>query len=150
MKHLLLFLVIIIGILIINCSLLEGFLNIEDNYLQPNIELKHSSKINDRGVFANKNYKKDEIIEICPSILVKSNISENKMIDYLFNYDEENDMVGFGYCSMYNHSNTPNATWLILNQNKIKIFAVNDINKGEEIFISYGDRYWETRDLEKK
>ena len=150
MKHLLLFLVIIIGILIINCSLLEGFLNIEDNYLQPNIELKHSAKINDRGVFANKDYKKDDIIEICPGILVGRNSFDNRMNDYLFSYDEDNDMVGFGYCSMYNDSDTPNASWSILSDNILKILAVDDIKKGDEIFVSYGDNYWKTRNIEKK
>ena len=38
----------------------------------------------------------------------------------------------------------------ILNENKMEILAINDINKGEEIFVSYGDRYWDTRTLEKK
>ena len=54
-------------------------------------------------------------------------------------------MIGFGYCSMYNHSDTPNATWEILDEEKIKITVTKNIAEGEEIFVSYGREYWKTR-----
>jgi SET domain-containing protein len=48
---------------------------------------------------------------------------------------------------MYNHSNTPNALWHIINENQMSIQIIKDIKKDEEILVSYGTKYWKTRNL---
>jgi len=145
MKHLIIFLIIIVGILIIKCATIEGFNSSSIDYVQPNASLKYSFQIEGRGAFATKNYAKGDIIEICPGILQKTDDAHGKIRDYLFRFDEDYSMIGFGYCSMYNHSDTPNATWEILDEEKIKITATKNITEGEEIFVSYGREYWKTR-----
>jgi SET domain-containing protein len=117
-----------------------------------NLYIGISKRIKQRGVFASKDYKKHELIETCPCLAEKkTNITNESTInDYIFQscYNTDNVLIAFGYCSMYNHSNFPNASWLIKDVTKnpyISIYALNDIQQNEEIFISYGDEYWNTR-----
>ncbi len=147
MKHLIIFFIIIVGIIFINClsyNSYESFDNMTIKYEAPTTNIK-PSKIGSRGVFANKNYKEGEILEVCPCIKQDHNMELGKIADYLFNFNDEESLIAFGYCSMYNHSDNPNAEWNIINENQMKVIALRNIKKGEEIFISYGDSYWEQR-----
>jgi hypothetical protein len=120
---------------------------IDDNYIIPDVTIKYSNKINSRGVFANKNFYKNDIIEICPCIKINALLHHERPFEnYLFKLNDKYSIVGFGYCSMYNHSETPNALWHIINENQISIQILKDIKKDEEILVSYGNEYWETRD----
>ena len=119
---------------------------IDDNYINPDVTIKYSNTINSRGVFANKNFYKNDIIEICPCIKINNLIyPEVPLENYTFKLNKKYSIVAFGYCSMYNHSNTPNALWHIMNENQISIQIIKDIKKDEEIFVSYGDEYWKSR-----
>jgi hypothetical protein len=121
---------------------------IDDIYLVPDVTVKYSNTINSRGVFANKKYYKHDIIEICPCIKINKLINhEVPLENYIFKLNNKYSIVGFGYCSMYNHSDTPNALWHVINENQIRIKIIKDIEKDEEICVSYGDEYWSTRDL---
>jgi len=121
---------------------------IDDNYIIPDVTVKYSNKINSRGVFANKNFYKNDIIEICPCIKINSLVHhEVPLENYIFKLNNNYSVVGFGYCSIYNHSDTPNALWHIINENQISIQILKDIKKDEEILVSYGDEYWESRDF---
>ena len=72
MKHLIIFLIIILGILVIKCASteVEHFKQTSNPYTIPQIKLKHSYQIKDRGAFATKSYKKGEILEICPALIL--------------------------------------------------------------------------------
>jgi SET domain-containing protein len=50
-----------------------------------------------------------------------------------------------GYGSLYNHSDEPNAEYTHEADDAYSFMAVRDIAAGEEITISYGDEWWETR-----
>jgi SET domain-containing protein len=50
---------------------------------------------------------------------------------------------------MYNHSDTPNIESRIINSSQIKMTVLRDIDIGEEIFLSYGQEYWEEIKKEK-
>jgi SET domain-containing protein len=144
MRYLLIFLIIfIIGSILLQCPTLELFEDL--NYQSPKAGIKISKKLKSRGVFAFKNYKKGEVIEVCPCIADSTEIFDGVIGDYLFNYDDDTSLVAFGYCSMYNHSDDYNALWEIISKEKIKVYATKNITKGEEIFVSYGDAYWESR-----
>ena len=114
----------------------------------PNVTIAHSNKINDRGIFANQDYKKDDIIEICPALQQNKIHGIGSIKNYLFHLNDDTDLVGFGYCSMYNHSDTPNATWKV-NETSIKMYAISDIKANEEIFVSYGPNWFATRNISK-
>jgi hypothetical protein len=104
-----------------------------------------TSKIGGRGVFANQNYSVGEIIEVCPAIRLNDKDSVGNMADYVFGFNSEDNLVGFGYCSMYNHQDEPNANWEVINEEKIQIKVVKPIQKGEEIFVTYGEAYFSNR-----
>ncbi len=146
MKHLIIFSIIIIGVVFLT---LISWYDERNNVIlnnTKNIYLK-KSKIGGklgRGIFANKVFKKDEIIEKAPYIEDKTSSFTGLIRDYIFSKDETNSVVAFGFASLYNHSDTPNAIWKITDEH-IEITAGKQIEKDAEILISYGDNYWNTR-----
>jgi SET domain-containing protein len=107
-----------------------------------------NNKNHGRGVFANKNFYVGDILEICPVIKQPEEDYKGLIRDYLFsshtNDYKEYAAVAFGYCSIYNHSDNPNCVW-IMDDTDVIIKVIRNIKKGEEIFISYGNNYWESR-----
>ena len=147
MKYVIFIIIFILIILIIR--LFKSNLSFVE-YVIPSIEIKKSEKIGSRGVFALKDYKKNDIIEVCPTISEETTKFDGILKDYIFKYDDKYSLLAFGFCSMYNHSDEYNALWTILSKNQIKMYATKDIKKGEEILTSYGDGYWKTRSDIKK
>ena len=147
MKYFILFIIILLYILfmLIFISLYKN-----NKYVIPYVEIKKSEKIGSRWVFASKDYNKGNVIEICPTISEESSKFQGIFKDYIFKYDDENSLLAFGFCSMYNHSDNYNALWTILSKDQIKFYATKDIKKGEEIFTSYGEGYWKIRNDLKK
>jgi hypothetical protein len=51
--------------------------------------------------------------------------------------------MALGYGMLYNHQDKPNAMWKFnYSQLLADVICVEDINKGEEIFVSYGNQYF--------
>jgi hypothetical protein len=123
---------------------LDTFINSNTAYIHPKAEIYHST-VGERGVFAIADYYIEDDIEICPTIKTKTEFINDRINDYTFAFDEQYSLVAFGYCSMYNHSDEPNAKWIIMNENQMKIKAIKNIKKGDEIFVSYGNDYWTQR-----
>jgi len=112
------------------------------------IEVKKST-IHGWGVFAKNFIHAGEILEENAFLIIPMNKNESSslFIDYRFNYprlNSENQVLVFGYSSLYNHSEDPNAKWETDEINKLFIFqAIKDIEKDEEILVYYGgDNYW--------
>ncbi|CAA9990934.1 histone-lysine N-methyltransferase, putative [Plasmodium knowlesi strain H] len=142
-----------------------------------------SSPLNGVGMFSFNEIKKNEIIEICPTIKMKNEDIPEKLVNYLFESKKENmntqvvrivtkrrDTINYkllplGYGILYNHSDSPNAFVHIVSlreekekklddlnkdeknetitSDQIMIFrAQRDIQKNEEVFISYGLSWW--------
>jgi SET domain-containing protein len=106
------------------------------------IKMKQAG-IKGRGIFAFKRFKKGEVIEISPYILVPakdySRVKNTRLTYYWFGVRGKTCAIGLGYTSIYNHMENPNATFVILKRSaKIKIVATKDIAKGEEICTNYG------------
>lgn len=155
MKHLIIFAIILLGIILLTYCKKEEMSNIQlNNYANSNIYLK-SSELGGkygRGVFANKNYEIGDIIELAPYIEDSTNNFKGVIRDYMFSKNDDRiiSVIAFGFASMYNHSDISNAEWKI-DDNFVIIKCVKPIKKDEEIFINYGNQYWETRNnLEKK
>jgi hypothetical protein len=145
---------IFLSILLLKYPVLEKITQVFNNkYKLPDASIKYSYQIKSNGVFANNRISKGDIIEVCPAILEKTKNVQNtdKLTDYHFQYGKDNSLIALGYCSMYNHSDKPNANWQIVDDNTMRITALENIGAGEEIFVSYGDKYWKTRtQLQKK
>ena len=115
---------------------------------QPNI-IKNNNIINSRGVFACKKYKKNDMIELAPTLIFSKIYLKtfyNELYSYVFNKDNVSCFLGLGHCSLYNHSDNNNALQGIMPDNSILVYAIKDIEKDEEILISYGMNYWNNKE----
>jgi hypothetical protein len=112
------------------------------------------------GVFAERFYHEGEVIAWEPSLSIHRNFSDRTMIDYYASsiYDQpDHDNLIFGNGFVYNHHPDPNVAYLRaefpLNGPSDLIryvfIATKDIEKGKQMFISYGTDLWFThRNLE--
>lgn len=107
------------------------------------------SRTHGYGVFAEKNMRKGEKIEEC-YMLLSSRGGDRGLEDYYF--DAKGKWAIFtGFGSIYNHSEDPNADYLINVKSKVvTIKAARRIKKGEEIFISYGEGWFKDRNIKVK
>jgi hypothetical protein len=110
------------------------------------------SSVDKRGVFCTDYIKKGETFESAPFVIVPaSEVKETVLIDYVFKIGPDDYAVAFGNASLYNHRNQPSAEWRVDTERKvINFIALHDIEPGEEVFISYGKTYWQTRDISAK
>ena len=106
------------------------------------------SSLHGYGVFAGKTIQKGELIEECYIIISRG--GDRRLEDFYFDVDGKYALfTGFGI--IYNHSNEPNADYFINAKRKLVVFkATRRIKKGEEIFISYGQAWFKSRNMEPK
>jgi len=124
------------------------------------MEFNPPTKINIRfiekkglGVFATQKILKGETIEECPVFFLGKNDSPQSehFKNYRFSYPKERSgdetVLAWGYGSLFNHDIKPNADWEEHPKwMGFKFFALRDIEKDEEITISYGgESYWRDR-----
>ena len=104
------------------------------------------------GVFAIDDMIDNELIEDCPAIEIPvEDIKNSVIIDYTFKINNSLHALGWGNSSIYNHRNQPNARWEYSATEKlIKFYTVRPIQKGEEITISYGKEYFNSRNKNMK
>lgn len=108
------------------------------------------SPVHGWGVFAYEDIKEGEVFEECPvhPLPIPKGESSSLLIDYRFNWPQgtewEEQVVSWGFGSLYNHSENANAYWISDRERRtFKFIASRDISKGEEIFVWYGDvNYW--------
>lgn len=106
------------------------------------------SSIHGYGVFAGKNLRKGEKIEECYYIL--SDCEDDIIMDFIFDLKGRSALL-LGYGSLYNHSEHPNAEYVFNRKRKIATFKASEsIKQGQEIFVSYGDEWFSSRDVKKK
>ena len=97
------------------------------------------------GVFATKTFYPGDFIHesIC---LVKPNDAWGSATEYYLFSRGALSALPLDRGAIFNHSDRPNARHeLTAGLKKIRIFAVKPIQKGGEIFISYGPDYFPTR-----
>jgi uncharacterized protein len=109
----------------------------------PNVFIAESD-LGGRGVFTSAPILKNELIELCPVIVMKVGempiLDKTTLYDYYFLWgdDQEQCVIALGYGSLYNHLAPSNADYgMDFDGQTIEIFAVRDIEAGEEITINY-------------
>lgn len=118
------------------------------NLFQNEISVRKSS-IQGYGVFADKDILPGEIIEECYGFNVAG--IEAELVDYYFKAKDNRSFMPSGYGALYNHSDTPNANYMLDQENSIlEIKANKKIRRGEEIFISYGKKWFDKRNMTVK
>ena len=107
------------------------------------------SKIDNNGLYANRNIKKGTKIIQYRGKLISIKKSEvhpkfdNEKAIYLFNINKKYDLDGdfkFNIARLINHSCEPNCE-VIGKGLKIWVFAIRDIKKDEELSYDYGFSY---------
>lgn len=97
-----------------------------------------------RGVYTALALTAGSTIEICPVIVVPREqveaLHHTLLHDYYFTWPDGNDSIALalGYGSLYNHSSTPNALFIMdLPRQEMIVACKVDIAAGEEITIDY-------------
>jgi hypothetical protein len=138
----------IIIVIIFLCYFFMNNNSVKNNSYIDKISIKQSLIPNGgRGVFAEKDFKKGEVIEVCPLITdYKKNFVNSKIKDYTFKskFKPDQEVIVFGMCSMYNHSDNYNVAHNQDPENMV-YRAARDIKKGEELYVNYGENYWNSR-----
>jgi SET domain-containing protein len=107
-----------------------------------------------RGVFATKLIARNTIIETCPVLILSpsenaTHIAQTSLYHYTYNWPRDTtgkpcntQAVIFGLGSMFNHSSRDqNVGWTRdLDQELVVYRTLRDVQKGEELCISYGAR----------
>jgi len=103
------------------------------------------STIHGYGVFADVDIAAGEIIEECHTILTEG--GDDKLSSYYFQGGKYYAFAtGFG--SIYNHAEDCNASYEFNEETSLITFkATRNIRKNEEIFISYGEGWFQDRKM---
>lgn len=103
-----------------------------------------------RGVFALRDFKKGEVLETAPVIVVPATSvpDDGEAPDgYLLDWDPETEgqehAMPLGYIMMYNHSGEPNiGIESDMGEYYMTVSAMRDIKKGEELCWDYSCEIW--------
>ena len=97
-----------------------------------------------KGVFTSEDIPKDSLLEICPIILIPPEdmplIEKTVIYNYFFTWgeDDKSGAIALGFGSIYNHSTTPNAYYLVdYDEGTVLVYANKDILAGDEICFNY-------------
>ncbi len=104
------------------------------------------SSTHGRGVFTHSDIPEGTLLEICPAIIIPEKevaiIHGTTLHDYYFLWGDaqKEAAIVLGFGSIFNHSDTPNARYIMdYEQKTMDFFATRDIEAGEEIFVNYRD-----------
>lgn len=116
-----------------------------------------------RGIYAGRNYKEEDIVEISPSLLIKNTFAMENQLQYFVYATDDSiyDAIVFGEGMMYNSLDKENLAheW---NDDKLpgfdslynepyttytsfKYIAQKSIRVGDELFVNYGKEWFEQR-----
>ena len=108
-----------------------------------------ASPVSGRGAFAVHKISEGDIIERCPALEVTDQDIGGELLNYVFYGNTDKDrLVVMGNGMLFNHSSTPNVAYYREETAlgpELVLFALRNIKKGEELFYSYGDEWWSTR-----
>ena len=109
----------------------------------PSLFITHSEG-RGRGVFTGEDINKNDIIEICPILIIPQKdverIHQTVLHDYYFIHPnlKETIYIPLGYGCIYNHSSDENAEVVFdADANQMQIHCLKNIKAGEEILINY-------------
>jgi uncharacterized protein len=108
-----------------------------------------ASTVSGRGAFAVKKISEGDIIERCPALEVTDGDIGGELLNYVFyGSTQSTRLLVMGNGMLFNHSSTPNVAYYREQGElgvELVLYALRNINKGEELFYSYGEEWWSTR-----
>lgn len=99
-----------------------------------------SSRIHGIGVFARRRFRRGDLIEVCPVLVLPDpTVEPGGPVDGLtYEWGEGTCALALGYGSLYNHSDFPKAEAVAdEEEGTITIIAAEEILAGEEITLRY-------------
>jgi SET domain-containing protein len=97
-----------------------------------------------RGVFSRRPIEREEVIEICPVLVLPPEdyemLNATGLSDYFFNFSKEEKLMALslGFGSIYNHAKDSNAGYFLDRDNRtFTYYALERIPPGVEICINY-------------
>ena len=97
-----------------------------------------------KGIYATRDIKAGELIEVSPVLVSCKNewkyLKKTVLFNYCFTWGEDYEQIAIalGYGSLFNHSYTPNTTFINnLDNLSIDFYANENIKDGEEITVNY-------------
>lgn len=107
-----------------------------------NVIVKNTKKYG-RGLYANRKFKKGEIIEVSPVVVIDKydtpTIGTTFLNLYIFYWTKICSAIALGYGSLFNHSKKSNVNYYPNFVTKEMIFkATKNIERGQQLFIDYG------------
>lgn len=113
-----------------------------------NLEVRFINEEIGAGVFTTIDISRGSLIETCYCLILNNITLTHPAVDYVFSIDKKNNqLLAFGYGSIYNHDDHPNmiCSYDPTNENLIRFYAIKDIKANEELRHSYGKKYWKAR-----
>lgn len=115
-----------------------------------------NSKIPNSGkgiVFGNNSKQRGQILTSVYTIEVPYAIVESwSLSNYVFSYEPSTCIIAFGEGMLFNHMKKEKASltyhWNISNTNYLDFYTQHSVLLGEELFISYGTNWFESRGLD--
>lgn len=109
------------------------------------IEIRDTGTARGRGVFALRPFKKGELVEVAPVLVLKTEFDELPQLlrTYVFDWETLTGIsnahaVALGFGSMYNHSNPANLIYQADGREGVmRYFAARAIRAGAELTINY-------------
>jgi SET domain-containing protein len=100
-----------------------------------------------RGVFARRDFKRGELVEAAPVIVIPDEevdlIEKTALADYYYKWGDSHFALVLGYGSLYNFSATPNLLFKPdLKKNVMHYRARKTIRKEQELTINYLCDLW--------
>ena len=112
----------------------------------PDVYLKDTGTAKGRGVFANRDFEKGEVVERCPVLLMPIPLQQlpEEVKSLLFSWrrlagtPQIRHALALGFGSMYNHDNPANMRYEAERYNQVLTFiTVRRVAKDEELTINY-------------
>lgn len=104
------------------------------------------SPVHGRGMFATGRISRGTVLDRGYTVAFDDVAGERaEIVDrYAFDYDGKRRCVVLGIASLCNHTLDANAEIEIDEERgTYRLIALRSIKRGEEIFIDYGDEYWQ-------
>lgn len=95
-----------------------------------------------RGLIANRDIKKGEVVERAPVVLIskkeEEHLKKTVLWKYYYEWSNKHHVIVLGYGSLYNHSYEPNIRYGFNFKWKVLVYkAIKPIKKGEELMVNY-------------
>jgi hypothetical protein len=104
--------------------------------------VKDTGTARGRGVFASRRFRKSELIEVAPVIVIKAGMVPKPIAHVLYEWEQLPEgptrAVALGYGSLYNHGNPANLKYAKDPIARVICYwALRDIAPDEELSINY-------------